>query len=263
MRSSSPEFLVRRVRNASSSVTVVGEVGNSVKVPLTPSGERPLDALAAASSVRQQVNTMTVQITRGSDFCSMPLRTVIRDPRQHVSLQAGDVVTAIPHSLTFTALGSTIRNEEMSFEAQGISVAQALAWGHWPERQPPDALGVFIFRFEPLDACRLAARARGRRAEGPVPVIYNIDLRNPNSFLINDSVGLARERFDWRRLGQLKTHNTNPPASAGQRRLARRSRFLAQTQRSGRPPLRCCPSSLGLRNRGSQGDRPPSFVTNQ
>ena len=107
-KANQPEILVRRVRNASATVTVVGEVGNSVKVPLTPSGERLLDALAAAGGVRQPVNKMTVQITRGSDFYSMPLQTVIRDPRQNVSLQAGDVVTAIAQSLSFTALGSTI-----------------------------------------------------------------------------------------------------------------------------------------------------------
>ena len=112
-KANQPEVLVRRVRNASATVTVVGEVGNSVKVPLTPSGERLLDALAAAGGVRQPVNKMTVQITRGSDFYSMPLQTVIRDPRQNVSLQAGDVVTAIAQSLSFTALGSTIKNEEI------------------------------------------------------------------------------------------------------------------------------------------------------
>jgi polysaccharide export outer membrane protein len=148
-KANQPEILVRRVRNASATVTVVGEVGNSVKVPLTPSGERLLDALAAAGGVRQPVNKMTVQITRGSDFYSMPLQTVIRDPRQNVSLQAGDVVTAIAQSLSFTALGSTIKNEEINFEAQGITLAQALARAGGLNDNRSDARGVFIFRFEP------------------------------------------------------------------------------------------------------------------
>jgi len=43
-KANQPEVLVRRVRNASSTVTVVGEVANSVKLPLTPIGERLLDA---------------------------------------------------------------------------------------------------------------------------------------------------------------------------------------------------------------------------
>jgi hypothetical protein len=95
------------VQNSSSKVTVVGEVANSLRMPLTPSGERLLDALAAAGGVRQPINKMTLQVTRGSDFYSMPLDLVIRDPKQNVPLRAGDVVTAIFQPLSYTALGST------------------------------------------------------------------------------------------------------------------------------------------------------------
>jgi polysaccharide export outer membrane protein len=182
--------LVRRVRNASSTVTVVGEVGNSVKLPLTPSGERLLDALAAAGGVRQPVNKMTVQITRGSSFYSMPLQTVIRDPRQNVSLQAGDVVTAIAQSLSFTALGSTNRNEEISFEAQGISLAQALARAGGLNDTRSDARGVFIFRFEPADALDWPHQPVATTPEGLVPVVYNVDLRNPSSFFVIQSFAI-------------------------------------------------------------------------
>lgn len=190
-KANQPEILVRRVRNASSTVTVVGEVGNSVKVPLTPSGERLLDALAAAGGVRQPVNKMTVQITRGNDFYSMPLQTVIRDPRQNVALQAGDVVTAIAQSLSFTALGSTMRNEEINFEAQGISLAQALARAGGLNDARSDARGVFIFRFEPLDALDWPRKPAAATPEGLVPVIYSIDLRNPNSFFVMQSFGIS------------------------------------------------------------------------
>jgi polysaccharide export outer membrane protein len=189
-KANQPEILVRRVRNASATVTVVGEVGNSVKVPLTPSGERLLDALAAAGGVRQPVNKMTVQITRGSDFYSMPLQTVIRDPRQNVSLQAGDVVTAIAQSLSFTALGSTIKNEEINFEAQGISLAQALARAGGLNDNRSDARGVFIFRFEPYGALEWPRQPAATTPEGLVPVIYNIDLRNPNSFFVMQSFAI-------------------------------------------------------------------------
>jgi len=189
-KANQPEILVRRVRNASATVTVVGEVGNSVKVPLTPSGERLLDALAAAGGVRQPVNKMTVQITRGSDFYSMPLQTVIRDPRQNVSLQAGDVVTAIAQSLSFTALGSTIKNEEINFEAQGITLAQALARAGGLNDNRSDARGVFIFRFEPKDALDWPHQPAAATPEGLVPVIYNVDLRNPNSFFVMQSFAI-------------------------------------------------------------------------
>lgn len=186
-KANQPEVLVRRVRNASAMVTVVGEVANSVKLPLTPIGERLLDALAAAGGVRQPVNKMTVQITRGADFYSLPLQTVIRDPRQNVFLQAGDVVTAISQSLSFTALGSTVKNEEVNFEAQGITLAQALARAGGLNDARSDARGVFIFRFEPVDALDWPRQPPAATPEGMVPVIYSIDLRNPSSFFVMQS----------------------------------------------------------------------------
>jgi polysaccharide export outer membrane protein len=56
----------------------------------------------------------------------MPLIEIIRDPRQNIHLRSGDVVTALFQSNSFTALGASGRNEEIDFEAQGITLAQAL-----------------------------------------------------------------------------------------------------------------------------------------
>ena len=186
-----PEALVRRTRNLSSTVNVVGEVAASVKMPLSPSGERLLDALTAAGGVRQPVNKMTVQITRGDEYFSLPLETVIRDPRQNVHLQGGDVITAIFQPLSFTALGSTGKNDEINFEAQGISLAQALARSGGLVDTRSDAKGVFIFRFEPEAALDWPRQPAATTPEGMVPVIYRFDLKNPNSFFVMQSFAMS------------------------------------------------------------------------
>ena len=186
-KANQPEVLVRLSRNATSNITVVGEVTNSLKVPLTPSGERLLDALAAAAGVRQPVNKMTIQVTRGANVYSLPLETIIRDPKQNVPLQAGDVVTALFQPLSFTALGATGKNEEINFETQGITLAQALAraGGLIDSRSNPQ--GVFIFRFEPKGALNWPRQPVTSTPEGMVPVVYRIDLKNPNSFFVMQS----------------------------------------------------------------------------
>ncbi len=183
-KANQPEAMVRRMRNSSATVTIVGEVANSLRLPLTPSGEKLLDAIAAAGGVRQPVNKMTVQITRGDAYYAMPLQTVIRDPRQNVALQAGDVVTAISQSLSFTALGSTNKNEEVPFEAQGISLAQALARSGGLNDARSDARGVFIFRFEPQGALDWPTKPVASTPEGLVPVVYSLNLRDPASFFV-------------------------------------------------------------------------------
>lgn len=180
-----PEAILRVLRNASSTVTVVGEVATSTRMPVTAAGERLLDALAVTGGVRQPVHKMTLQLTRGEQTASLPLDQVIRDPRQNVPLQGGDVVTALFQPLSFTALGSTGRNEEVNFEAQGISLAQALARVGGLNDARSDARGVFLFRFEdPAVAGDVSASASAGTLQAKVPVVYRVDLTDANSFFV-------------------------------------------------------------------------------
>ena len=175
------QVMVRVTRNASANVTVVGEVTNSVRMPLTSGGERLLDALAAAGGVRQPVNKMTLQVTRGSSYQALPLDAVIRDPRQNVPLQPGDVVTAMFQPLSFSVLGATGKNDEINFETQGISLAQALARAGGLADSRSDQRGVFVFRFEPQDALDWPHKPVATTATGLVPVVYRLDLNQPRS----------------------------------------------------------------------------------
>jgi polysaccharide biosynthesis/export protein len=181
-KANQPEVLVRMTRNFSSNATIVGEVNSSTRVPLVPGNERLLDALAAAAGVRQPVNKMTIQVTRADNVYSLPLETIIRDPRQNVPLQPGDVVTALFQPYSFTALGATGKNEEVNFETQGISLAQALARSGGLIDSRSNARGVFIFRFEPKAALTWPHNPVMTTAEGMVPVAFRIDLSDPASF---------------------------------------------------------------------------------
>jgi len=183
-RANDPQVLVRLIRNTTSNATVVGEVANSAQVPITPRGERLLDALAAAGGVRQPVAKMTIQMTRGEKVQALPLDTIIRDPRQNVPLHPGDVVTAMFQPLSFMALGSTGKNEEINFETQGITLAQALARTGGLLDNQSDAQGVYIFRFEPKDALEWPRQPVAMTKDGRVPVVYRLDMKNPTSLFV-------------------------------------------------------------------------------
>lgn len=183
-KANQPQVLVRIIRNATSNVTVVGEVAQSIRMPLTAKGERLLDALAASGGVRQPVGKMSLQVTRGDVVQAMALDTVIQDPKQNIVLQPGDVVTALFQPLSFTALGATGKNEEVFFEAQGITLAQALARSGGLQDNRADARGVFIFRYEEPLVLGMAGDNPPLTPDGKVPVIYRVDLRDPRTFFI-------------------------------------------------------------------------------
>ena len=85
-KANQPQVLVRVIKNNTSNVTVVGEVSNSTLMPLTPKGERLLDALAAGGGVKQPINPwlfnsrgttsrppchlISSSVTPGKTFCS-------------------------------------------------------------------------------------------------------------------------------------------------------------------------------------------------
>lgn len=185
-KANKPQILVRVARNNSSNATVVGEVTNSVLMPLTPKRERLLDALAASGGVKQPVNRVAIQLSRADVTASMALDTIIRDPRQNIMLQPGDVITALYQSQSFSVLGATGKNEEVPFEARGISLAQALARSGGLNDARADARGVFIFRFED-PALVTAQQPLAGGIDGKVPVVYQVDLRDPASLFVTQN----------------------------------------------------------------------------
>lgn len=185
-KANQPQVVVRLVGNAAANATIVGEVQNSVRVQLTPHGERLLDAIAAAGGVKHPLTKMTLQITRGDDVRTMPLADVVADPKQNVILQPGDVVTALFQPYSFTALGATGKNEEVSFEATGITLSQALgrSGGLIDNRANPK--GVFIFRYEyrPEQSDNNIQGDGAAATDDLVPVIYQVNLKDPASFFL-------------------------------------------------------------------------------
>ena len=181
-KANQPQVVVRLLNNASASVTVVGEVEQSLRMPLTASGERLLDAVAAAGGVKQSADKITLQVSRSGRVSAAPMADVIRSPTENIPLQPGDVITAQFQPLSLSVLGATGKNDELPFEASGISLSQALARAGGLDDARADAQGVFVFRFEDkaalVDVISTTTTTRG------VPVVYQLDLKNPAAFLL-------------------------------------------------------------------------------
>lgn len=190
-RAHSPQAIVRLAQNDSRAVTVMGEVGATRRMPLTPRGERLLDALAASGGSRQPVAKTTVQLTRAGRTAAMPLDAIVRDPTENVMLQAGDVITAIFQPYSFIALGAVGQNAEVPFEGGGISLAQALGRIGGLRDDRADVRSVFVFRLEhPEVLDSEMARTARRTAEGLVPVVYRLDLGQGASFFTAQDFGV-------------------------------------------------------------------------
>jgi polysaccharide biosynthesis/export protein len=211
-KANQPQVLVRLLRNNSSLATIVGEVVTNTRMPLTARGERLLDAIATAGGSKQPINKTTVQITRGTVTVAMSLDSVIRDAQHNITLKSGDIITAAFQPLSFTALGATGKNDEVNFEAQGITLAQALARVGGLQDARADAQGIFIFRLEDAKALNWPSSPATTTAEGKVPVIYRLDLKDPASFFAAQAFAIENKDVmyvsnapaaDWQKFANL------------------------------------------------------------
>lgn len=177
-----PQAMVRIAHNATADVTVLGDVKSPQRVPLTPKGERLLDAIAEAGGTSQPLDRMTIEITRGGTVQRMAARDIVRNARENIILKSDDVVTALYQPYSFTVIGATGKNDEVHFEGVGLTLAQALGRVGGLQDMRADPRGVFLFRWEKPEL--LGPRARGLQPnpDGLVPIIYQADLKQPETY---------------------------------------------------------------------------------
>jgi polysaccharide export outer membrane protein len=180
-----PQVLVNVTHSVSNTVTVTGEVANGARVPLSVKGDRVMDIIAAAGGIRAPVNETYVQLSRGDVTARVAMTRVSSDPKENIPMRPNDVLTLIRDPQTFIAYGATGRNAEIPFDAEGISLPQALAKAGGLLDSRSDPAGVFIFRYEPEDVVRTLRPNSPLMEHGfSTPVVYRLNLREPGSLFV-------------------------------------------------------------------------------
>ena len=180
-RAIQPQAVVNIHTNTANTVNVLGDVGGG-QVPLTQRDDRLLDVIALAGGAKSPAYDTLVRLTRGSVTGTVSLQRVISDPRENISIKPGDTIVLLRSPQTFTSFGASNNVAQVAFEAETISLAEAMARVGGPNDQRADAAAVFLFRFEdPLIAQALTPGVTGTGA-GRVPLVYRIDLRSAEGY---------------------------------------------------------------------------------
>lgn len=180
-----PQVLVSVSKPIANTVTVLGEATNGGRIPLSPKGDRVLDVIAAAGGVRAPVNETFVQLSRGGATARVALSRVAAHPAENIYVRPGDVLTLIRDPQVFLAYGATGRNADISFESEGLNLAQALSKSGGLQDSRADPAGVFVFRMEPVAFARnLSGYNPSAVTGGSVKVVYRLNMRDPNSMFL-------------------------------------------------------------------------------
>jgi polysaccharide export outer membrane protein len=188
-----PQVLVTDNKPISASITIGGEgVGVSQRLPLSVKGDRLLDVIAEAGGVRMPVNQISVILLRNGVTERVSLQRVTVDSHENIFMRPGDVVTLVQDPQTYVIAGATTQNGEIPFGTDQLSLAQALVKVGGLADFRADARGVFVFRLETpstLHALRPDSMVVAR--SGRIPVVYHLDLSNPNSLFMEQRFQIA------------------------------------------------------------------------
>jgi polysaccharide export outer membrane protein len=180
-----PQALVIVKKSDANAVTVTGEVVAGAKIPLSPGGSRLLEVIAAAGGAKAPVHEVLVRLSRGGVTATIPLRQLVSHPAEDIYAQPGDVLTLVRVPQTFSVFGATGRNAEIPFNAEQISMSEALGKSQGLRDDLAKPEGVFLFRYEPASTVRaLGQPIASGSIDGVSPIVYRFNLRDGKTYLL-------------------------------------------------------------------------------
>ena len=139
-----------------------------------------------------QVNEIYVRAAARRRHRARAAARVTEDSRENIFMRPGDVITLVRDPQTFLTYGATNGNAEMPFGADTLTLAQALVEVGGVADYRADARGVFVFRMEqPAVVRALRPDSPLAHGDGRVPVVYHLDLSNPNSLFMQQRFQIA------------------------------------------------------------------------
>jgi len=186
-----PQAIVTVTRTVANTVTVSGENMAGQRVPLSAGGDRVLDVIASAGGSKAPVYDTSVLISRHGRTATIPMASLVSNPRDNIYAWPGDVITIERTPETFSVFGATSTNNKVPFGAPQLDLAQAVAKSGGLIDLRADPEGVYLFRFEsPAVVSALGLPRLVNQAPGDAPVVYHLNLRQVDGYFLADSFAM-------------------------------------------------------------------------
>jgi polysaccharide export outer membrane protein len=182
-RAVDPQVEVVLVGNFTNSVTVIGEVRNVGRVPLSSYNERILDVLATAGGPTKPPGDIMVTIVRGGVQASTPLPALLKESDQNIRLAPHDQVRLLYAPRKYSMFGAFGRVSEQQIEDEGLTLAEAISRSGGLDTMSANAASVLLFRFERPVVARSLGVSAAPTPKG-VPVVYRLNMLKPESLFV-------------------------------------------------------------------------------
>lgn len=185
-----PQVHVARKEKVASIVTVTGGVGKAGLYPLSLRGDSLLDVIAGSGGASYPPYETVVNITRRGEIATSYLDHVIETPADNIYMRPGDQISIERKPRTYSAFGAVERKGNLEFGAGNLNLLEAVGKASGLSDIRADASGVFLFRFEKRSVAERFAREPVTASGGVVPVIYRLNLKDPNQYFFAQSIAM-------------------------------------------------------------------------
>jgi polysaccharide export outer membrane protein len=201
-RAIEPQVVVSLVDQRTSLISVLGEVNNPNRFPANAAGEHLLDAITRAGGPKSPGYDTWVMVERAGRRATAPFGALVYEPQNNIWAHPGDTIYLYREPQTFlafgaagtagvqvvqgggTGTGTSGQQGQFVFDAWRISLAEGIAKAGGLNDQVAEPAAIFLYRGETREVAeRLGIDCS--RFPGPIiPVIYNVNLRNPEGFFL-------------------------------------------------------------------------------
>ncbi|MGF1502200.1 MAG: polysaccharide biosynthesis/export family protein [Paracoccaceae bacterium] len=191
-----PQAIVSVLASPGRFVTVLGDAVNAGgRIPLSGTGERVLDMVAAAGGLSKPIHESALRLTRAEDTASVALARLLEEPEQNVHVRAKDLIAVEHRPRHFTVLGAVTQNARLAFAESRLTVDEALGLARGLFDDKADPRGVFVIRYEPKSFVATLPGVRASRATAyagaEVPTVYRLDFSKPSGLILAKNFAMA------------------------------------------------------------------------
>ena len=192
-RAIEPQAVVSLVDQATSLISVLGEVTKPSRFPAHHAGERILDEITRAGGPKGQGYDTWVMLERKGRRAIAPFGALVYEPANNIWAHPNDTIYLYTEPQTFIAVGATravptgvpgTGQAQFGFDAWRISLAEAVAKAGGLADERADPASVFLYRGETREVAEQLGVDCSQFTTPIIPIIYILNLRDPPGFFL-------------------------------------------------------------------------------
>ncbi|CAN5330756.1 polysaccharide biosynthesis/export family protein [soil metagenome] len=187
-----PQVVVSVAENTFNTVTVLGEVRNPGRAPLTSNANTILDVIAARGGTGRAPEDVLVRLQRGQTVYTAPFTAVTTDFGENIRLQRGDQINLLFKPRRFSTFGAFGAVAQLEMGPGPLDLAGAISKVGGLDTNSANARSILIFRFERPEVAQALGITQPATARG-VPVVYRLNLEEATGFFVANNFEIQPE----------------------------------------------------------------------